>query len=111
MALPFPTPRKAVFAWRLFWTTPRCSSGPLVIAPAGGPCICSIHSNVDAWSGVLEVVGTVGIGGAVHAGRATISNGQVLAPGRFRAVEHQVLEQVREAAQPAAGPAATWYRR
>src|SRR5690606_15371472 len=50
---------------------------------------------------VLEVVGAVGVGGAVHVGRAgLLERLEVLARVVLGTVEHQVLEQVREAAAP-----------
>src|SRR5690606_18037372 len=56
----------------------------------------SLH---DALPIFLEVVGAVGVGGAVHVGGTGLLEGfEVLARVVLRAVEHQVLEQVREAA-------------
>ena len=50
---------------------------------------------------VLEVVGAIGVGGAVHAGGADLLQGfEELAGPVFRPVEHQVLEKVGKPRTP-----------
>jgi len=48
----------------------------------------------------LEVVGAVGVGGAVDAGADGLQGREVLAGAVVAALEHQVLKQVRKAGEP-----------